>query len=161
MAGNEDAALVIDDIHKRGLLAPDCRFVPQAASTWLAPTSVLKRTGGHKSDAWRYTSRTTFETLLHRLGYGGDDKVQPMRRYVATRFRKENLLAEPQAMEVIDFSQPELLQSRQLEFRTQYAADFDGVHMHLHVNLDDTEVIDVLDAHNTPNVEQLHENRPK
>ncbi|CAK9048615.1 unnamed protein product [Durusdinium trenchii] len=136
MAGNEDAALVVHDIHQRGLLAPDCVVVPRSSSTWLAPTRAL--------------DRSSLETLIHRLGHQGDACITPGARYSARRFPKSALLAEPQALEYLDFQNgPELFQQRNLEFRTTRAGDLDGVHMHLHVDLDDSNCIDVLDAHNT------------
>eukprot|EP00913_Durusdinium_trenchii_P020523 g19276.t1 len=85
MAGNEDAALVVHDIHQRGLLAPDC----------------------------------VVETLIHRLGHQGDACITPGARYSARRFPKSALLAEPQALEYLDFQNgPELFQQRNLEFRS-------------------------------------------
>ena len=137
MAGNEDAALVIHDIHERGLLAPDCVVVPRSSSTLLAPTDVLKR--------------KTLETLIHRLGHCGDATITPRTRYSARRFPSSALLAKPQALEILDFQKgPELFQKRNLEFRTSRDGFLDGVHMHLHVDLDDTNCIDVLDAHSKP-----------
>ncbi|CAJ1331109.1 unnamed protein product [Effrenium voratum] len=140
MAGNEDAALVVDDIRKRGLLASDCIMVPRSSSTLLAPTGSLER--------------STLETLIHRLGHNGDATVMPRTRYSARRFPPAALLAEPQAMEVLDFQNgPELFQQRCLEFRTQRDGQLDGVHMHLHVDLDDVNCIDVLDAHSKPDTD--------
>jgi len=137
MAGNEDAALVLHDIHERGLLAPDCVVVPRSSSTLLAPTDVLKR--------------STMETLIHRLGHCGDATITPRTRYSARRFPPSALLAKPQALEFLDFQKgPELFQQRNLEFRTSREGFLDGVHMHLHVDLDDSNCIDVLDAHSKP-----------
>ncbi|CAE7596530.1 unnamed protein product, partial [Symbiodinium sp. CCMP2456] len=137
MAGNEDAALVLDDIHQRGLLAPDSVVIPRASSTLLAPTEVL--------------NRTTMEKLVHRLGHSGDGDIKPLTRHSARRFPSAALLADAQALELLDFAKgPQLLQERTLEFRTTRPGDFDGVHMHLHVDLDGANSIDVLGAHSGP-----------
>lgn len=137
-AGTEDAARVVNDIWSRGLLAEGCRCVPCSASSMLAPTAVLRR--------------TTRELLLHRQCHAGTATIEPRVRHVASYFRKEALLAPPQAFEVLDFAAgcPDLLQDRELEFITEREDDFDGVHMHLHVDLDDKEQIDVLEHHNDP-----------
>jgi len=137
-AGAEDAARVVNDIWSRGLLAEGCRCVPRSASSMLAPTALPRR--------------TTQELLLHRLCHAGTATIEPRMRHVASHFRKEALLAPPQAFEVLDFEAgcPDLVQDRTLEFITEREDDFDGVHMHLRVYLDDEEQIDVLEHHNDP-----------
>jgi len=139
LAGTEDAARVVNDIWSRGLLAEGCRFVPCSASSMLAPTAVLRR--------------TTQERLLHRHCHAGTATIEPRTRHTASYFKKEALLAPPQAFEVLDFAAgcPDLVQDRTLEFFTEREDDFDGVHMHLRVDLDDKEQIDVLEHHNDPN----------
>eukprot|EP00929_Paragymnodinium_shiwhaense_P080820 TRINITY_DN42176_c0_g1_i1.p1 TRINITY_DN42176_c0_g1~~TRINITY_DN42176_c0_g1_i1.p1 ORF type:complete len:773 (-),score=144.33 TRINITY_DN42176_c0_g1_i1:30-2231(-) len=135
-AGTEGAAAVVADIRARGLTTPDCVFVPRASSTMLAPTSPLLG--------------SALERLLFRLRNGGHALPEPCTRYSARYFRREDLLAEPQPLEVIDFQGgPELLQKRRLVFTTERDGKFDGVHMHLFVDLDGQEEIDALQLHST------------
>mmetsp|Transcript_158856 Transcript_158856/g.509344 ORF Transcript_158856/g.509344 Transcript_158856/m.509344 type:complete len:431 (-) Transcript_158856:141-1433(-) len=134
-AGAEGAAAVVADIRARGLATKDCVFLPRSSSTLIAPTTELRR--------------TFLENLVHRFGHGGSARIETLERYQAVRFHRGALLAEPQALEVLDFQGgPSLQQDRMLEFYTDHDGDFDGMHMHLHVDLDGTEVIDVLDLHN-------------
>jgi len=130
-AGTENAAAVLADIHERGLVGDGCTFVPRSSSTLLAPTAAL--------------SFTTMERLLHRLRHKGSDHIEPLTRYCCRFFHDEALIASPQPLEVLDFAGgPALHQQCVLEFRTDRDSDFDGVHMHLFVDLDGISQIDVL-----------------
>eukprot|EP00928_Gymnodinium_smaydae_P010321 TRINITY_DN13882_c0_g1_i3.p1 TRINITY_DN13882_c0_g1~~TRINITY_DN13882_c0_g1_i3.p1 ORF type:complete len:555 (+),score=141.25 TRINITY_DN13882_c0_g1_i3:687-2351(+) len=121
-AGTEGAAAVIADIHRRGLLAKDCVCIPRRSSTLLAPTSKLELEGT--------------EALVHRMRHGGSLEVKTRTVYSARFFGRKELLAEPQPLEELDFQAgPELEQRRLLEFRTSRDGLFDGVHMHLLVDL--------------------------
>merc|ERR1712032_766921 len=82
-------------------------------------------------------SITTIEKLIHRLGHQGSGTIEPLTRYSCRRFRAEALLAEPQPLEVLDF-------------RTDRDSYFDGVHMHLFVDLDGISQIDVLKLQSGP-----------
>eukprot|EP00932_Pfiesteria_piscicida_P005200 SRR837773.15106.p1 GENE.SRR837773.15106~~SRR837773.15106.p1 ORF type:complete len:208 (-),score=40.88 SRR837773.15106:125-664(-) len=94
--------------------------------------------------------RTILERLVHRLGHGGSARIEPRVRHQALRFNRGALLAEPQPLEVLDFQHgPALRQDRLLEFETECDGGFDGFHMHLQVDLDGREGIDVLQLHNT------------
>eukprot|EP00930_Biecheleria_cincta_P045070 TRINITY_DN31062_c0_g1_i1.p1 TRINITY_DN31062_c0_g1~~TRINITY_DN31062_c0_g1_i1.p1 ORF type:complete len:738 (+),score=97.73 TRINITY_DN31062_c0_g1_i1:178-2391(+) len=133
-AGTEGAAAAVNDIRSRGLLAPDCVCVPRKSSTLLAPTSVLEP--------------SLMEKLLHRLAHAGTSNIQPLVRHGARYFHKKFLLAEPQPLEILDFQGGiDLVQNRTLEFRTERDGAFDGVHMHLFVDLDGEEFIDTLAIH--------------
>lgn len=134
LAGSEGAAAAIADIRSRGLVTQDCIFIPRSSSTMVAPSTQLRR--------------TFMEKMVHRFGHGGSARLRPGQRYKAVRFNRDALLAEPQAMEVLDFQgHLELQQHRVLEFRTEYDGDFDGLHLHLHVDLDGKESIDVHALH--------------
>jgi len=136
MAGTEGAAAVVADIRQRGLVAENCIFVPRSSATLLAPTAAL--------------TLDTTTTLLHRWGNQGESQVKPLTRVQARNFPKAYLLAQAQPLELLDFQNgPDLLQEHSLEFRTDREADFDGMHLHLHVDLDGEECIDVLEHHNT------------
>jgi len=140
MAGTEGAAAVIADVRERGLVAQDCVFVPRVASTMIAPTSPL--------------SMSTLERLLHRWGHGGEAEVRPLERCSARRFPSSAIIADPQPMEIVDFQGgPELVQERVLEFRTRADGYFDGVHLHLLVDLDDDARIDLLEQHNSDDLD--------
>mmetsp|Transcript_51105 Transcript_51105/g.94571 ORF Transcript_51105/g.94571 Transcript_51105/m.94571 type:complete len:756 (-) Transcript_51105:83-2350(-) len=133
-AGTESAAMVLDDIHKRGLCAKDCLFIPKRSSTLLAPTAALKR-----SDT---------EMLVHRWGHNGDNKLQACKRYAARNFHKDAILADPQPIEVLDFQNgPATHQERTLEFRTRREGAFDGMHLHMTADCDDENQIDTLALH--------------
>lgn len=136
LAGSEGAAAVLADIHQRGLLSHDCAFVPRAAQTMLAPTAKL--------------NLSPMAKLLHRWGHKGSSEVEVLGRYAVRYFHKQNLLAEPQPMEILDFTKtPELEQSRELVFRTERDGEFDGIHMHLHADFDGADPIDCLDIHSS------------
>eukprot|EP00927_Polykrikos_kofoidii_P044095 TRINITY_DN38155_c0_g2_i1.p1 TRINITY_DN38155_c0_g2~~TRINITY_DN38155_c0_g2_i1.p1 ORF type:complete len:758 (+),score=125.12 TRINITY_DN38155_c0_g2_i1:120-2393(+) len=136
-AGTEGAASVIADVFQRGLVSKNCVFVPRSSSTMLAPTAVLQP--------------TVLETVLHRMRHHGASKPRPLVRYSARHFKKEALLAQPQALELIDFQHgPKVRQDHVLEFRTDREGDFDGVHMHLLVDLDGEESINALELHSDP-----------
>mmetsp|Transcript_66984 Transcript_66984/g.160472 ORF Transcript_66984/g.160472 Transcript_66984/m.160472 type:complete len:769 (-) Transcript_66984:85-2391(-) len=133
-AGTEGAAMVLDDIHKRGLCAKDCVFVPKRSSTLLAPTFTLKR--------------SNTEILLHRWGHNGEGRIAPRKRYSARNFHRDALMADPQPLEVLDFQNgPAVMQEHTLEFRTREAGAFDGMHLHMLVNCDEENVIDTLALH--------------
>merc|ERR1712217_426260 len=81
---------------------------------------------------------------------GGAKSIEPRVRHRARYFRRENLLAEPQTLEKLDFSGGvDLRQSRKLEFWTDREAMFDGIHMHLYVDLDGEASIDALQLHSS------------
>jgi hypothetical protein len=135
MAGTECAARVVHDIKKRGLCSSNCQFIPHAASTMIAPTA--------KADL------SLQEKCLHRLGHRGKGDLEPLHRYAVRFFPLSALLADPQPLEVLDFGGDlQLKQTRDLEFRTTRDAEFDGIHMHLLADVDETAKIDVLRLHN-------------
>jgi len=134
IAGVEGAMSVIADIKERELVTDDCVFIPRSACTMMAPTEVL--------------NLKTIEKLVFRMRNHGTGEIEPLARYACRHFRREALLASPQPIEVLDFANELNLHQRPvLEFRTEREADFDGLHMHLRANLDDTLVIDTLDLH--------------
>ena len=128
VASSEGVAAAIDDLTARGLCSPaGCHFVPQAASTLIAPTERL--------------SLSVLEQLLcyHTNGSGA---LQPQLKYHARHFPTAKLIAPAQPMEFIDFhhaatsgtSQLGGLHQRRLEFRTERAAVFDGLLLWLRVH---------------------------
>jgi len=136
LAATEGAAAVIADVHNRNLVTKDCVFVPRKASTMIAPTAVL--------------DVSTMDKLVHRWLHNGSSQIQPLCRYSARFMSNAHLVSEPQPLEVLDFAAgPELIQIHTLEFRTNRECNFDGVHMHLLVDLDDVEVIDALALHSS------------
>jgi hypothetical protein len=138
MAGTECAARVVHDIRQRGLCAPDCVFIPQSASTMVAPTAKWTPSMGEKA--------------LFRLGHEGSGELKPLTRYTSRHFPLSCLLANPQPMEVLDFGGDlQLEQTHDLEFRTIRDDDFDGVHVHLFAQVGlpgSAAVIDTLQLHN-------------
>eukprot|EP00746_Dinoflagellata_sp_MGD_P137718 gnl/MRDRNA2_/MRDRNA2_71478_c0_seq3.p1 gnl/MRDRNA2_/MRDRNA2_71478_c0~~gnl/MRDRNA2_/MRDRNA2_71478_c0_seq3.p1 ORF type:complete len:227 (-),score=33.21 gnl/MRDRNA2_/MRDRNA2_71478_c0_seq3:65-745(-) len=135
MAGTECAARVVHDIRQRGLCAKDCVFIPQSASTMIAPSAT--------------PSLSMSEKAIFRLTHAGKGELQPLVRYAARHFPLAALIADPQPMEVLDFGGDlQLHQSRDLEFRTIRDDEFEGVHLHLFAQVGDKAIIDTLHLHN-------------
>jgi hypothetical protein len=65
VASSEGAVGAIADLHERGLIAPDAKFIPAAAGTMLTPTSPL--------------NRSNLEKLLHRYLNEDDPEVSLIR----------------------------------------------------------------------------------
>lgn len=65
VASSEGAVGAIADLHERGLIAPEAKFVPAAAGTMLTPTSPLER--------------SNLEKLLHRYLNEDDPEVSFIR----------------------------------------------------------------------------------
>lgn len=135
IAGTESAARVVDDIRQRGLCTGDCSFIPRSASTLIAPSTWVRF--------------SLCEKLLYRFGHAGEGEVKPFSRYQVRHFPIAALIADPQPLEVLDFGGDlQLHQTRDLEFRTVRDDDFDGIHLHLFVQVDETAIIDVLALQN-------------
>lgn len=131
IAGSEGALSVVQDIKSRGLVTPDCVFIPRNAATLFSPTEEL--------------APTCLERLLHRWSNEGDGVVHINTKYHTHRFPVDRLLAAPQRLEFLDFSGIlEPSQHRVCEFRTAREAVFSGLHFHLVVNLDGVTSIDTL-----------------
>ena len=124
IASSEGAVGAIRELRQRpGLAAAGCRVLPSAAGTMLAPTSVF-----HPNVLERL--------ILHHET--GSTAAEVGNIYSADGFPRECVLAPAQAMEWHDFNgELPLHQTRHLSFITAVAGWFNGLHMHLQVQLDE------------------------
>ena len=126
IASSEGAVGAIRELRRRpGLAAKGCKVIPSAAGTMLAPTSVF-----HPNVLERLI-------LHHNIG---STAAEVGSIYSAEGFPRECVLAPAQAMEWHDFNgELPLQQTRHLAFTTAVAGWFNGLHMHLQVQLDERE----------------------
>mmetsp|Transcript_771 Transcript_771/g.1589 ORF Transcript_771/g.1589 Transcript_771/m.1589 type:complete len:179 (-) Transcript_771:301-837(-) len=104
------------------------QVLPIGAGTLLAPTSRLMP--------------CVVERLL-MFQKTGHPVAQKNRMYAARGVPVENIMAEPQLLEWIDFRQHvPYMSTRTCRFRTERPGFFDGLHMHLLVHVDETSTID-------------------
>jgi len=129
VASAEGAIHAINELCGRtGLTSRGCRVIPCAAGTLLTPTCVLEP--------------SVVERLLMYHKTGGFHAA-PRRLYAVRGMPSAHWLSAPQPMEWLDFNKPlELASTRKCCFRTAVAGVFDGVHMHLVVDLDESTTID-------------------
>mmetsp|Transcript_40839 Transcript_40839/g.112278 ORF Transcript_40839/g.112278 Transcript_40839/m.112278 type:complete len:272 (+) Transcript_40839:168-983(+) len=131
IASAEGAIHAINDLHARhGLASRSCRVLPLAAGTLLTPTMMLEP--------------CVLERLL-LFERSGCLAAKPRALYATRGFPSERFLAEPQPFEWLDFNRPHLphVSTRTCTFVTHREGFFDGLHMHLVVNVDEATSIDV------------------
>jgi len=139
IASSEGVVKVILDLRQRGLLNPNCIFVPRRAMTLFAPTEQIQF--------------TCMERILHLHVNGpraGEPAEKPagigcLTKHHATRFPEWAALAAPSLFEDLCFG-GELCarQTRTVVFRTTRAGIFDGLHFHMIVELSDGLSINTL-----------------
>ena len=129
IASAEGAILAINELLDRdGLPSATCRVVPAAAGTMLAPTGALEP--------------CVVERLL-MYERTGEWSARPGRLYASRGFPHDKMLSAPQPMEWLEFNRRLPHKSvRTCRFRTHRAGFFDGLHMHLQIDLDEDTTID-------------------
>jgi hypothetical protein len=127
VASSEGAAAAILDLRSRALATADCRFVPLRARTLLTPTERVEL--------------STVERVLQMQLTNSRDLLCKS-RYLVENFPANLGLAAPGVFESLDFAGDlHASQDRLMEFVTDRAAVFDGVHLHMEVDVDDVETI--------------------
>ena len=127
VASAEGVVGAIRELRARpSLTTPSCIFLPRAAGTFIAPT-------------WAFSP-----TLLERLVHFSDTRGQqrPAGMYHTVGFPISKLIAPAQPMEWWEFNEP--LASSQRRVCTFYPSDsgyFEGLHLHLRTQLDDSSSI--------------------
>ena len=130
IASAEGAIHAINELRARqGLTRRTCRVLPLGASTMLAPTMALTPSIVERLLSFEKTGRWS---------------AQPRSLYAMRGFPFDHFLATPQPLERLDFNQrlPHV-NTRTCTFTTCRAGFFDGLHMHLVVDVDESNVIDV------------------
>ena len=129
IASAEGVVHAINELRARhGLANRACRVLPSAASTMVVPTMALEPCITERLLMFEKTGRWA---------------AKPRALYAMRGFPVSHFLATPQPFELLDFNQylPQV-STRTCTFSTHSAALFDGLHMHLVVNLDDVNSID-------------------
>ena len=136
VASAEGAIHAINELHGRtGLACRACRVLPLAAGTLMAPTSRL--------------SPSLLERLLMFQRTGRMVSL-PDRMYAVRGFPSELFLSAPQAFEWLDFRQTLPTTTRHTcRFRCSRGGHFDGLHMHLLVQVDEQASIDAYHERTT------------
>ena len=134
IASSEGVAETIDGLVRRGLCSSNCVFMPRAAGTLFAPTVALK-----PSD---------LENVLN-AHFNGAVGIQTQVKYHARCFDSSHFLAEPQPFEWYEFGKSDSVQKRRVTFVTAKDGNFDGLHFHLLIELDEFTSIDTLRSETT------------
>merc|ERR1712216_227238 len=123
VASSEGAAAAILNLRSRSLTTDNCLFVPRRARTLLTPTERV--------------DLTTVERVL-QMHHTNSRDLNCNSRYLVDNFPAHLGLAAPGVFESLDFAgELRASQDRQVEFVTDRAAVFDGVHLHMEVDVDD------------------------
>jgi len=122
-------------IHELKLRYPRCKVIPRSAGTFISPTAKFE------------------PSLVERLLFyaeTGDRSVRPRAIYRIRGFPASSLLAPAQPFEWFDFEGDlPLVQHRTCTFRTTRSGMFDGVHLHVKVQVDDATDIDTYQQQTT------------
>ena len=144
IASSEGVMETLTALRRRSLCADSCTFIPCAAGTLFAPTS-------------RVELATPLEKVMHCF-FNAGTRIQAHTKYHAKHFDAAMLMARPRYFEYLQFSMDGLSESqhadatasrRRVVFITERAGLFDGLHFHLHVQLDESTEIDTLDSATT------------
>jgi len=136
IASSEGAIHAINELHDRaGLTSRTCRVVPSAAGTLLVPTMKLDLC-------------VVERLLLYEVT--GCSAAKPRELYASRGFPSNHFLSTPQPFEWLDFNKHLPYESsRTCSFTTCRAGLFDGLHMHLVVDVDEANAIDVYQERTT------------
>ncbi|CAE7691229.1 unnamed protein product, partial [Symbiodinium necroappetens] len=139
IASSEGVAETLQTLRRRDLCTKHCAFIPSSAGTLFAPTSKLKA--------------SSLEKVLHCF-FNAETRIQAQTKYHARGFDAARLMARPRFFEFLEFSVEGLAKlentSRsRVVFITDKEGDFDGLHFHLHVQLDELTEIDTLSSATT------------
>ena len=129
IASSEGVAETIDGLVRRGMCSPNCVFIPRAAGTLFAPTVALK-----PSD---------LENVLN-AHFNGEVGIRTQVKYHARCFDSSYFLAEPQPFEWYEFGKSDCVQKRRVTFVTAKEGNFNGLHFHLLIELDEFTSIDTF-----------------
>jgi len=131
IASSEGVVGAILNLYERGLVLPDCVFVPRRATTLFAPTEQIELTLAEQTLSLQYGSEIS--------------NLKCLTKYHAVRFSEQSFLATPVAFEDLNFG-PDLQakQLRDVEFITQRDGVFDGFHFHMLVDMDGERCINTL-----------------
>lgn len=131
IAGAEGVGAAISDLCHRGLLAPDCVFVPRRAVTMFAPTKEIEP--------------SLEEQLLSRKFGGEMVDLRCETKYHARRFSEDSFLAAPAIFEDLNFGAGmPLEQTGNVDFDTTSDGVFDGLHFHMVVDMDGERKINTM-----------------
>jgi hypothetical protein len=122
IASAEGAVGAIQDLRRRSLLTPDCKFIPSTAMTMFMPTEQIEF--------------SCLERILQMHSSGYESDIRCRTKYHALRFPARAALAEPALFEYLDFGGD--LQDRQrrwTEFYTLRDGIFDGIHFYMVADL--------------------------
>ncbi|CAE7485634.1 unnamed protein product [Symbiodinium sp. CCMP2456] len=139
IASSEGVAETLQTLRCRGLCTERCTFIPSAAGTLFAPTSKLKA--------------SSLEKVLHCF-FNAETRIQTQTKYHARGFDAARLMARPRFFEFLEFSVEGLAKLEntcrsRVVFITDKEGEFDGLHFHLHVQLDELTEIDTLSSATT------------
>eukprot|EP00435_Cladocopium_sp_Y103_P002790 s4576_g1.t1 len=134
IASSEGVAETIDGLVRRGMCSSTCVFIPRAAGTLFAPTVALK-----PSD---------LENVLN-AHFNGEVGIRTQVKYHARCFDSSHFLAEPQPFEWYEFGKSDCVQKRRVTFVTAKDGNFNGLHFHLLIELDEFTSIDTLRSETT------------
>ena len=139
IASAEGVVETLQALRRRGLCTERCAFIPSSAGTLFAPTSKLEA--------------SSLEKVLHCF-FNAESRIQVQTKYHARGFDAARLMARPRFFELLEFSVEGLAtlehtcRSR-VVFITEKEGEFDGLHFHLHVQLDQLTEIDTLSSATT------------
>jgi len=131
IASSEGVVEALNNLRHRGLLTPDCVFVPRRAATLFVPTMQV--------------DLTCLERILCLCGGGQGGNLRCMTKYNADRFPQHAFLATPALFENLEFGGD--LQTKRhavVEFVTNCDGVFDGLHFHMVVDMDGLVSINTL-----------------
>jgi len=131
IASSEGVVTAISNLRNRGLLSPDCLFVPRRAATLFVPTMEFEL--------------TCLERILCLFGSGQDSNLHCLTKYNADRFPQGAFLAPPALFEDLDFGGDLKTQRHAVvEFVTDCSGVFQGLHFHMVVDMDGHACINTL-----------------
>ena len=139
IASSEGVAETLQALRHRGLCAQHCTFIPCSAGTLFAPTSKLELA-------------SPLERVLHCF-FNANTKIQVGTKYHARCFDASRLMAKPRFFEFLEFSEEGGLEKasgrKRIVFITDKDGEFDGLHFHLHIQVDARTEIDTLSTETT------------
>ena len=137
VASSEGVVETLKTLQRPDFCAKDCTFIPCAAGTLFAPTSKLELA-------------SSLERVLHCF-FNAGTRIEAQTKYHARCFDATKLLARPRFFEYLTFSAVSTPDAgrRRVVFITDMSGEFDGLHFHLHVQLDESTEIDTLATRTT------------